>query len=50
VQFAKENSVIVVHDAAYAALMYKTKPLSFLSVAGAKDVGVEIHSLSRPTT
>jgi len=47
VQFAKENSIIVVHDAAYAALMYGSKPLSFLSVPGAKDVGVEIHSLSK---
>ena len=47
VKFAKENNVIVVHDAAYAALMYGSKPLSFLSVPGAKDVGVEIHSLSK---
>jgi len=47
VQFAKENNIIVVHDAAYAALMYGSKPLSFLSVPGAKDVGVEIHSLSK---
>ncbi|HSB33980.1 MAG TPA: LL-diaminopimelate aminotransferase [Nitrospirota bacterium] len=47
VRFAKENNIIVVHDAAYAALMYGTKPLSFLSVPGAKDVGVEIHSLSK---
>lgn len=47
VRFAKENGVIVVHDAAYAALTYGAKPLSFLSVDGAKDVGVEIHSLSK---
>ncbi len=47
VRFAKENEVIVVHDAAYAALMFGSKPLSFLSVEGAKDVGVEIHSLSK---
>jgi LL-diaminopimelate aminotransferase len=47
VQFAKANEVIVVHDAAYSALMYGSKPLSFLSVPGAKDVGVEIHSLSK---
>ncbi len=47
VRFAKENNVIVVHDAAYAALSYGTEPLSFLSVPGAKDVGVEIHSLSK---
>jgi LL-diaminopimelate aminotransferase len=47
VRFARENGVIVVHDAAYAALTYGSKPLSFLSVDGAKDVGVEIHSLSK---
>ncbi|MDA8100336.1 MAG: LL-diaminopimelate aminotransferase [Nitrospiraceae bacterium] len=47
VKFAKANNIIVVHDAAYAALMYGSKPLSFLSVPGAKDVGVEIHSLSK---
>ncbi|MFA4875683.1 MAG: aminotransferase class I/II-fold pyridoxal phosphate-dependent enzyme, partial [bacterium] len=33
--------------AAYAALTYGTRPLSFLSVPGAKEVGVEIHSLSK---
>jgi LL-diaminopimelate aminotransferase len=47
VKFARENSIIVVQDAAYAALMYGSRPLSFLSVPGAKDVGVEIHSLSK---
>jgi LL-diaminopimelate aminotransferase len=47
VRFAMENSVVVVHDAAYAALTYGSKPLSFLTVPGAKDVGVEIHSLSK---
>ena len=34
-------------DAAYSALTYNSKPLSFLSIPGAKDVGVEIHSLSK---
>ncbi len=47
VTFAKENEVVVVNDAAYAALLYGTKPLSFLSVPGAREVGVEIHSLSK---
>jgi LL-diaminopimelate aminotransferase len=47
VRFAREHNIIVVNDAAYAALTYGTKPLSFLSIAGAKDVGVEIHSLSK---
>ena len=47
VKFAKENNIVVVHDAAYAALTYEAKPLSFLSIPGAKEVGVEIHSLSK---
>jgi len=48
VAFAKKNNVIVIHDAPYAALTYDGyKPLSFLSVDGAMDVGVEVHSLSK---
>lgn len=48
VQFARENQIIVVADAAYAALTFDgERPLSFLAVDGAKDVGVEIHSLSK---
>ncbi|CAM3314335.1 MULTISPECIES: LL-diaminopimelate aminotransferase [Saccharibacillus] len=48
VEWAKANEVIVVHDAPYAALTYDgLKPLSFLSVPGAKDVGIELHSLSK---
>lgn len=48
IDFAKRNRVIVVSDAAYAALTFDGyAPLSFLSVPGAKDVGVEIQSLSK---
>ncbi|MBP2243044.1 LL-diaminopimelate aminotransferase [Cytobacillus eiseniae] len=48
VQFAKKHQLIVVHDAAYSALVFEgEKPLSFLSVPGAKDVGIELHSLSK---
>ncbi len=47
VAFAKKNNIVVVQDAAYGALVYGRKPLSFLSVDGAIDVGVEIHSLSK---
>lgn len=48
VDWARKHSVVVVHDAPYAALTYDgLKPLSFLSVPGAKDVGVELHSLSK---
>ncbi|MEC2076135.1 LL-diaminopimelate aminotransferase [Metabacillus fastidiosus] len=48
VQFAKENELIVIHDAAYAALVFDHEsPLSFLSVPGAKEIGIELHSLSK---
>ena len=47
VDFAKKNNIIVVQDAAYAALVYGQKPLSFLSIDGAKRCGVEVHSLSK---
>ena len=48
VTFAKKNKILVVHDAAYAAITFDGyEPLSFLSVDGAMDVAVEIHSLSK---
>lgn len=47
IDFAFENEIVVVQDAAYAALTYGEKPLSFLSIPGAKEVGVEIHSFSK---
>lgn len=48
VEFARRNQIVVVSDASYAALTYDgQQPLSFLSVAGAEEVGVEIHSLSK---
>ena len=44
----EKNNIIVVNDAAYGALTYDGyKPLSFLSVEGAMDVGIEVHSLSK---
>ncbi|ENQ3080144.1 LL-diaminopimelate aminotransferase [Bacillus cereus] len=46
--FAKKHNIIVVHDFAYSEFYYDNqKPISFLSVPGAKDVGVEINSLSK---
>ncbi|MBN2022908.1 MAG: LL-diaminopimelate aminotransferase [Pirellulales bacterium] len=47
VRFAKENDVVVVQDAAHLMLTYGRRPLSFLQVPGARDVGVEVHSLSK---
>lgn len=48
VRFAKQYDLVVVHDFAYCELVFNgKKPVSFLSVAGAKDVGVEFNSLSK---
>ena len=47
VEFARKNKVVVVQDAAYGALVHKGRPLSFLSVPGAKEVGIEVHSMSK---
>ncbi len=47
VDFAYKNDIFVVCDSAYSALTLNSKPLSFLSIDGAIDVGLEIHSLSK---
>ena len=47
VDFARANDVVVVQDAAHTVLTYEGEPLSFLAVPGAKEVGIEIHSLSK---
>jgi LL-diaminopimelate aminotransferase len=45
---AAKNNIIVCHDAAYSEIYYDSqKPLSFLQIPGAKDVGIEFHSLSK---
>jgi LL-diaminopimelate aminotransferase len=47
VAFAKKNHIVVIHDFAYAALVFEGKPLSFLATPGALDVGIELHSTSK---
>lgn len=47
VAYAKENNIIVAHDFAYGAIGFDEKPLSFLQTKGAKEVGVEIYTLSK---
>ncbi|OKY77879.1 MAG: Diaminopimelate aminotransferase [Candidatus Methanohalarchaeum thermophilum] len=47
VDFAKKYDIIVCHDAAYSQITYDFDAPSFLEVDGAKDVGVEFHSLSK---
>jgi len=48
IDFAAKNNIVVCHDAAYSEIYYDGKrPLSFLQMPGAKDVGIEFHSLSK---
>jgi LL-diaminopimelate aminotransferase len=48
VAFAKKHDLILVHDFAYAELYFEDKkPISALSIPGAKDVCIEFHSLSK---
>jgi LL-diaminopimelate aminotransferase len=48
VEFANKHNVIVCHDAAYTEMGYDGyRPMSFLEVPGAREVGIEFHSLSK---
>jgi alanine-synthesizing transaminase len=48
VEFAKEHNILVIHDLAYADLVFDGyKAPSILQVPGAKDVAVEIYSMSK---
>src|SRR5262245_43469311 len=47
IDFALTHRIVVVQDAAHILLTYDGPPLSFLQVDGAKEVGVEIHSMSK---
>jgi LL-diaminopimelate aminotransferase len=47
IDFAQKNQIVIVQDAAHILLSYGEPPLSFLQMDGAKDVGVEIHSMSK---
>ena len=48
VAFCKEHEMWVIHDFAYADLVFDDyKPPSFLQIPGAKDIGVELFSLSK---
>ena len=47
VAFAKAHGIAVIHDFAYAALVFEGRPLSFLATPGALDVGIELHSTSK---
>ena len=48
VAFAKTHNIAVCYDNPYSEVVFGVERLSFLSVPGAKDIGVELNSLSKP--
>ncbi|MFZ5639351.1 MAG: LL-diaminopimelate aminotransferase [Bacillota bacterium] len=48
VAFANHYRILVIHDVAYSELAFDGfRPMSFLEIPGAKEVGVEFHSVSK---
>lgn len=47
VDFCLENNILIVSDAPYAPLNYLGDPLSILSIPGAMECAVELHSMSK---
>jgi LL-diaminopimelate aminotransferase len=48
IEFARAYEILVVHDNAYSEIAFDGyKPASFLATPGAKDVGIEVFSLSK---
>lgn len=48
VSFAVKHNIIICHDAAYTEMSFDgCRPKSFLETKGAKEVGIEFHSLSK---
>lgn len=48
VRFAKQHDLVVCHDGPYTEVAYDGyQPVSFMQAEGAKDIGVEFHSLSK---
>ena len=47
IRIAAKYNIIVCHDASYTEIYYDKRPLSFMQIPGAKEVGIEFHSLSK---
>jgi LL-diaminopimelate aminotransferase len=48
IDFAREYGLVVCHDAAYTEMAFDGyRPMSFMEVPGAKEIGIEFHSLSK---
>ncbi len=47
VEFARAHNILLVHDNPYGFVLNETPPTSLLSIPGAKDVALELNSLSK---
>ena len=47
VAFAKKNKILLCHDNPYSLVLNKKAPISLLSIEGAKEVAVELNSMSK---
>jgi len=48
VEFAQRHNLVIIHDMAYAEVYFDDfRPMSILQIPGAKEVAVELHSLSK---
>ncbi|HOJ39060.1 MAG TPA: LL-diaminopimelate aminotransferase [bacterium] len=47
IAFCRKHNIVLAYDAAYREIYYDRRPVSFLSLPGAREVGVEFHSLSK---
>lgn len=47
VEYALRHRLVIISDAAYAALVFEGQPLSILSIPGAMECAVELHSMSK---
>lgn len=47
VAFAKKHKVLLVHDNPYSLVLNKKAPISLLSVEGAREVAIELNSMSK---
>jgi LL-diaminopimelate aminotransferase len=47
VAFAKKHKILLCHDNPYSLVLNKKEPISLLSVEGAKDVAIELNSMSK---
>lgn len=47
IRLAHDHNLVIVQDAAHSMFSWRERPISFLEIDGAKEVGVEIHSMSK---